>query len=49
MPTDVAIVVALIVFVFVLFGLALAWASYSTRNFRAPGTTYDFQRESQLK
>lgn len=47
MPTDVAIIVALIVFIFVLFGLALAWASYSTRKFRAPGATYDFKPESQ--
>lgn len=37
MPTETAIVIAGIVLVFVVFMAALAWASYYTRNYRAPG------------
>jgi hypothetical protein len=40
MPTETAIVIAAIVLVFAVFGVALAWADYYTRNFRAPGATY---------
>jgi hypothetical protein len=32
MPTDVAIIVAGIVLIFVLFAAALAWGDYYTRN-----------------
>ena len=37
MPTQTAIVIAGIVVVFAAFMLALAWASYYTRGYRAPG------------
>ena len=37
MPTETAIVVAGIVLVFSAFAIGLAWASFYTRNFRAPG------------
>ena len=40
MPTETAIVVVGIVLVFVVFGAALAWTDYYTRNFRAPGAAY---------
>jgi hypothetical protein len=40
MPTDVAIVVAGIVVIFAVFAGALAWASYYTRDFRAPGSQH---------
>jgi hypothetical protein len=40
MPTETTIVVAGIVLVFAVFMAALAWASYYTRNFRAPGAKY---------
>lgn len=37
MPTDVAIIVAGIVLAFAAFAATLAWGSFYTRNFRAPG------------
>ncbi len=37
MPTDTAIVIAGIVLAFAAFAIALAWGSFYTRNFRAPG------------
>ena len=37
MPTETAIVIAGIVLV---FAVTLAWASYYTRNYRAPGAQY---------
>ena len=37
MPTETAIAIAGIVLVFAVFMAALAWASYYTRNYRAPG------------
>jgi hypothetical protein len=40
MPTETAIVIAGIVLVFAVFAAALAWASFYTRNFRAPGAEY---------
>jgi hypothetical protein len=40
MPTESAIVVAGIVLVFAVFAVSLGWASYYSRNFRAPGATY---------
>ena len=40
MPTETAIVVAGIVLMFAVFAIALAWADYRTRNFRAPGASY---------
>lgn len=40
MLTETAIVVVGIVLVFVVFGAALAWTDYYTRNFRAPGAAY---------
>ena len=36
MPTETAIVIAGIVFVFAVFAISLAWASYYTRDYRAP-------------
>jgi hypothetical protein len=38
MPTDTAVVVAGIVAMFAAFAIALAWASFRTRNFRPPQT-----------
>jgi archaellin len=40
MPTETAIVIAGIVLVFAVFAVALAWASFYTRNYRAPGAQY---------
>lgn len=40
MPTDIAIVIAGVVVVFAIFALALAWADFRTRGFKAPGATY---------
>ena len=37
MPTDTAMVVAGIVAMFASFAIVLAWASFYTRNVRAPG------------
>lgn len=37
MPTETAIVVAGIVIAFGAFAVALMWANYYTRDFRAPG------------
>jgi hypothetical protein len=42
MPTDTAAVVAGIVVVFAIFAAALAWASFYTRGYRAPGGVYQF-------
>jgi len=39
MPTETAIVVAGIVVAFAAFAIGLAWASFNTRNFRAPGSS----------
>jgi len=39
MPTETAIAIAGIVLVFAVFMVALAWASYYTRNYRAPGAS----------
>ena len=36
MSTDAMVVVAGVVAAFAAFALALAWASFHTRNFRAP-------------
>ena len=38
MPTDTAVVVAGVVAMFAAFAVALAWASFYTRNFQAPQT-----------
>jgi hypothetical protein len=38
MSTDTAAVVAGIVAAFAAFAVALAWASFYTRNFQAPST-----------
>jgi hypothetical protein len=40
MPTETAIIIAGIVLVFAVFVVALAWADFYTRNYRAPGATY---------
>ena len=40
MPTESAIVIAGTVVVFALFAVALAWASYYTRGYRAPGSQH---------
>jgi hypothetical protein len=40
MPTETAIVVAVIVLVFAAFATVLAWADYYTRNVRVPGAVY---------
>jgi uncharacterized membrane protein len=43
MPTETAIIVAGIVLLFAVLAVlavALAWASYYTRNVRTPGATY---------
>ncbi len=37
MPPETAIVISGIVIVFVAFMAALAWASFHTRGYRAPG------------
>ena len=37
MPTETALVVAAIVVAFGVFAIGLAWASFYTRNVRAPG------------
>jgi multisubunit Na+/H+ antiporter MnhC subunit len=47
MPTETAIVIAGIVVVFGIFALALAWASYYTRDYRAPGAEYQFPPSSR--
>ncbi len=39
MPTETAFVVAAIVAAFGAFAIGLAWASFYTRNVRAPGAT----------
>ncbi len=48
MPTETTIVVAGIVLVFAVFAVALAWADYYSRDFRAPGATY-FREPSAKK
>jgi len=40
MPTDTAIVVAGIVAAFTVFAVVLAWASFYTRGYRAPGSKH---------
>ena len=40
MPTETAIIVAGIILLFAVLAVALAWASYYTRNVRTPGATY---------
>jgi len=40
MPTDTAIVVAGIVAAFAVFAVVLAWASFYTRGYRAPGSKH---------
>ncbi len=40
MPTDIAIIVAVIVLLFVIFAGALGWAAFYTRGVRVPGATY---------
>jgi hypothetical protein len=40
MPEDVAIIVAGITLVFLVFAAVLAWADRYTKDFRAPGATY---------
>ena len=37
MPTETAIVIAGVVLAFAVFAIALAWADFYTRNYRAPG------------
>lgn len=37
LPTDVALIVAGVVLAFAAFAVTLAWGSFYTRNFRAPG------------
>jgi hypothetical protein len=37
LPTDIAITVAAIVLVFVVFGASLAWADYYSNSTRQPG------------
>jgi multisubunit Na+/H+ antiporter MnhC subunit len=40
MPTETAIIITGIVLMFALFAVALAWADYYTRNYRALGAVY---------
>ena len=40
MPTETAIVVAALVFVFAVFAVAIVWADYRTRDYHAPGAKY---------
>lgn len=40
MPTETAIVIAVIVLVFAVFAISLGWATFYTRNVRTPGATY---------
>jgi hypothetical protein len=40
MPTETAVVIAAIILVFAVFVVALAWASYYTRNVRVSGAVY---------
>jgi hypothetical protein len=40
LPTETAIIIAGIVLVFAVFIVALAWADFYTRNYRAPGAVY---------
>lgn len=40
MPTETTIVITVILLVFVVFAVALAWAAFYTRNVRVPGATY---------
>ncbi len=40
MPTETAIVIAVIVLVFAVFAVALGWAAFYSRNVRTPGATY---------
>ena len=47
MPTDVAIVVAVLVVIFAVFAVALAWADIYTRDCRAPGAKYFDGREKK--
>jgi hypothetical protein len=47
MPTETAIVVAGIVFMFAAFVVALASIDYYARNFRAPDATYFHQPDAK--
>jgi len=47
MPTDTAIAIAAIVFVFVVFGATLALVDFFTRDYRAPEAQYFGGREAQ--
>ena len=40
MPTETAIIIAVIVLVFAVFAIALGWAALYTRNVRTPGASY---------
>ena len=40
MPTETAIVIAALVFVFAVFAIAIIWADIRTRDYRAPGAKY---------
>ena len=40
MPTETAIVIAVIVLVFAVFAISLGWAAFYTRNVHTPGATY---------
>ena len=47
MPTETAIIVAGIVLMFAVLSVALAWASYYTRNVRTPGAVYFNKSDSK--
>ena len=47
MPTDIAIVVAVLVFIFAIFAAAMAWADIYTRDCRTAGAKYFDSREKK--
>jgi hypothetical protein len=47
MPTETAIIVAGIVLAFAVLAVSLAWASFYSRNYRAPGAPYFNKSDSK--
>jgi hypothetical protein len=47
MPTETAIIIAGIVLPVAVLAVAMAWADFYTRNYRAPGSTYFHEPDSK--
>jgi hypothetical protein len=47
MPTETAIIIVGIVLPVAVLAVAMAWADFYTRNYRAPGATYFNKSDSK--